>query len=401
MPDRPYPSRVKKLSIKNYRSLAHISLDTHEINVFFGPNGAGKSSLLDTIWFLRDCAIRGTDVAGSSRSHGIGLLWDGAQPNETISISLSTDDARYEVNFGFSAGRIEAYAGERLFSIPNNKTLIDRAPGSDKSSFFSIDLNQHTQIELREPEKLCLARYIDFEPLADEAAAIDRLMRFVHFYHSRSFNLYRIRTQGSEMDYRTWLGDRAEDLWAVLRNLHDRRYRDKRYETIIGFMREAFPGFKDLAIEQTGIASVYGSFIDGLRKEPVRASGVSDGHLQLLILLTALFAEGEDRYSLLLLDEPELSLHPWAIAVFAKAVKLAAEQWRKHIFIATHSPVLLSQFQTHHILAAEVRGDRTELRRISDLDGINELLEDYALGSLYMAEAIAPQSFAGISGSAP
>ena len=46
----------------------------------------------------------------------------------------------------------------------------------------------------------------------------------------------------------------------------------------------------------------------------------------MLINLTALFSEGQNRYLLILFDEPEISLHPWALAVFAKAVKLTKEK---------------------------------------------------------------------------
>ncbi|MBC7919282.1 MAG: MFS transporter, partial [Rhodoferax sp.] len=110
---------------------------------------------------------------------------------------------------------------------------------------------------------------------------------------SRAFDLFRLRRTGSEMGFQTRLGFRAGELWSVLRNLHDRRFRDLRYETILRFMRKAFPNFRELAIEQTGPTSVYASFIESNRAGPVWASGVSDGHLQLLILLTALFSEEE------------------------------------------------------------------------------------------------------------
>src|SRR5205814_3798150 len=136
--------------------------------------------------------------------------------------------------------------------------------------------------------------------------------------------------------------DRWQNLWSALRNLHDRRAVDSRYETILQFMREAFPGaFKELVFEQLGPDRVYANFIEQGRRHPIRASGVSDGHLQLLGLLTGLFGDAQQRFSVLLFDEPETSLHPHAIAVFAKAVKAAAEDWNRQIFIATHSPVLM------------------------------------------------------------
>lgn len=218
-------------------------------------------------------------------------------------------------------------------------------------------------------------------------------MRVVRNYNSRSASLFNIKRFGSESDSGERLQERCENLWSVLRNLHDKRVIDERYDTIISFMQESFPAFDNLFFEQTGRYTVYGNFLEKGRRKPIRSSGVSDGHLQMLINLTALFSEGQNRYSLILFDEPEISLHPWALAVFAKAVKLATEKWNKQVFIATHSPVLISQFEPENILTAELDKERkTVLKRISEIEGIQDLLEDYATGSLYMAEMIAPQS---------
>ena len=78
------PHRLKRLVVRNFRSLAHIDLETDSVNVLFGPNGAGKSSFLDSIWFVRDCAVRGVDQASGARSHGIGTLWAGADEGKDL-----------------------------------------------------------------------------------------------------------------------------------------------------------------------------------------------------------------------------------------------------------------------------------------------------------------------------
>jgi predicted ATPase len=122
---------------------------------------------------------------------------------------------------------------------------------------------------------------------------------------------------------------------------------------------------------------------------------VSDGHIQLLIHLTALFGEG-DRNSILIFDEPETSLHPFAVSVFAEAVKLAAEKWGKQVMIATHSPVLISQFELSDIIASELSDNNgTRMRRVSEIPGLADLLDEYAAGSLYMSEMLARQSREG------
>ena len=143
---------------------------------------------------------------------------------------------------------------------------------------------------------------------------------------------------------------------------------------------------------------MYASFLEKERRQGILASGVSDGFVQLLLLLIALFSEGKDRASILLFDEPETSLHPWAIAVFAEAVRTAAESWNRQVFLATHSPVLISQFEPQDILVAGIEGDRVRFDRLSEMEAIRDLLDEYPPGALYMAEAVAPQGPAASAG---
>jgi len=386
-------NQLTRLVVQNFRSLAHVDIETGALNVLFGPNGAGKSTFLDTIWFLRDCAIRGVDAASSERSHGIGALWDGADEGSNISIRLESDLFEYEVSFGYSSGRIEPFVGERLSPKAVGVSLIDRKIGSDKANFYHYKMREPVSVTLREPEKLTLSRYLAFQETSQEASELDRLLRFVHFYHSRTADLYGLKKFGSDSSHHTWLWERCRNLWSVLRNLNDRRSLDDRFDTIMEFMRKSFPTFKDILIEQTGPTTVYGNFIEHGLRRPIQASGVSDGHLQMLIHLTALFSEGQDRESLILFDEPEISLHPHALAVFAEAVRFATASWNKQVFIATHSPVVISQFDPEDILAAEVaESGQTIMRRVSEIEEIGDLLDQYATGSLYMAEMIAAQS---------
>ena len=252
-------------------------------------------------------------------------------------------------------------------------------------------MDQSATFTLREPEKLSLSRYLDYDAKNNEATGLDRLLHFVRFYHSRSFFLYRLKRQGSEgsAEFRLW--DRGDNAWSVLRNLHDKRSVDDRFDTIVQFMREGFPSFDELVLEQTGANSVYASILEKGRRKEIRASGISDGHLQMLLLLTALFSEG-DRDAVILFDEPEISLHPWALAVLAKAIKLAAEQWNKQVFVATHSPVLVSQFDADNVLAMEIDEGRSRPKRLSQMGEVRDLLEEYGAGALYMSEMVASQS---------
>ena len=376
--------------MQNYRALADVELSVRPINVVFGPNGAGKSTLLDSLYFFRDCAIRGVETASSNRDHGIGILWDGAVENQRITVELDDGNVSYRLSFVLAVGRIDPFPGEQLFSATRSTSLIDRRPGSDEANLFHTKIGRAALTRLREPEKLSLGLFLDLDRGGEEAGHLNRLLHFVRSYHARSFSFWKLKRAGSQSSPQTRLQDRADNAWSVLRNLKDKRNLDERYNTIMRYMAEAFPAFEDIVLEQTGPLSVYASFIEKGRNSAISASGVSDGYLQLLLLLTALFSEGPGE-SVILFDEPETSLHPWAIVVFARAVTLATEHWHKQVFLATHSPVLISQFEPPDILVARVENGRARFDRLSEIDEIQDLLDDYAAGSLYMSEAIAAQ----------
>lgn len=385
---------LQRLVVHNYRALRRVDYEARNINVLFGPNGVGKTTFLDALWFLRDCAIRGTEEAASTRHHGIGALTDSVDPSdEQILIGLETETAIYQVSFGFSAGRIEPFVGERLTSRLRDLVLIQRQIGSAKATFFHDGLRQQTPVNLLDPDKLAYSNYLLFTEPKEEALELDALLRSTHRYDSRAVNFHALRRFGSDTSVHTYPLDRWQNLWSALRNLDGLRGRDDRFDRIMGFMRRAFPdSFKGLTFEQLGADRVGCSFDEKGRQGPIQASGVSDGHLQLLGLLTSLLGDRVDRSSLLLFDEPEASLHPHAIAVFAEAVRDVTESRHRQVFIATHSPVLISQFTVDDVVVVE-RGDdaSSTFRRVSEIGELRDLLEQYALGSLYMAEQVGEQ----------
>ena len=389
-------SKLVRLQVKNYRSLADLSFEVGSINVFFGPNGSGKSSILDVFRFLKDCAVRSVDYAASRRDRGVGLLWDRAEEGEHTSISLETLQANYDLSLGYSSGRIDPFVGENLYTINTNQlNLISRTVSSTQAKIWNFKENNYEEIDLFDPEKLALIIHISIEGLDDISYEIYKCLRLLRFYSAREIDLNKLKKRGSESSSTFELNENCENLWSVLRNLHDRHAIDPRYSTIIQFMKETFPSFENLYFEQTSPSSVYAHLIDKKLNKPIPISGISDGHLQMLINLTALFSEqlDDDSSSIILLDEPDISLHPWALNVLAKAVKLATKEWNHQVFIATHSPVLISQFNNQNIISTSRDNEgRTILKRVSEMEDIQDLLEQYATGSLYMSEAIAPQS---------
>ena len=387
-------NQLTHLRIQNFRSLADVSIDVRPINVLFGPNGSGKSTLLEALQLVGDCVSRDVEEAARTRYNGFSMLRQGIDEWQGIVITLETVFARYGLRLGFSMGQIQPYAGEILYSKGEKAPLISRKTGSHEADFYYREGNPPVRTRLTFPEKLALMQYIQgAELLPGETFDLRNLFDLVHFYHSHYIDLSQLKHRGSESGTEISLREDGGNLWSVLRNIHDISAINPRYATIISFMRKSFPNFKDLVFVPTGPNAVYANFVEKGCQGPIPVLGVSEGQLQMLIHLTALFAEKTDRDSLIVFDEPETSLHPYAISVFAEAVKLATKEWNRQVFIATHSPVLISQFDPEDLLVTELdESGQTVLTRVSEIEGVKDLLEDYATGSLYMAEAIAPQS---------
>ncbi|MGB0384365.1 MAG: AAA family ATPase [Ardenticatenaceae bacterium] len=263
---------------------------------------------------------------------------------------------------------------EALSLKTNGTQLIDRKISSDTFEFHDSNHGKSQSIRLRESARLALSTYQVLD-LSQEAAQLESLLRVVHFY--RKADLGKLKTLGSPSSHQTLLEHRGRNLWSVLRNLHDRRDFDERYNIIMKFMKKSFPRFDGLFIEQTGPQSVYGHAFQKALRQPIPAFGMSDGQLQMLIHLTALFCEGRDHQSLILFDEPETSLHPYALAVFAEAVELATTEWNKQVLIASHSPVLISQFEPENVFAVELgAAGQTIITRVSEMSDIQDLLDE-------------------------
>ena len=92
-------NQLTHLHVKNFRSLADVSVETRPINVLFGPNGSGKSTLLEAIRLVKDCAIRDVEEAIRTRNNGFGML---NNEFEDISITLETASVKYELLLEFS-----------------------------------------------------------------------------------------------------------------------------------------------------------------------------------------------------------------------------------------------------------------------------------------------------------
>jgi len=154
------------------------------------------------------------------------------------------------------------------------------------------------------------------------------------------------------------------------------------YRLIRGAVQRVAPFFDDFILRP-----------DPLNEETIRlawrhknseqyfgASALSDGSMRFIVLATLLLQPDRFRPSVILVDEPELGLHPYAMALLASLIKQASQT--SQVIVSTQSSVLLDHFEPEDVLVAERAGGGTRLTRLES-PRLKAWLEDYSLGQLW------------------
>ena len=159
------------------------------------------------------------------------------------------------------------------------------------------------------------------------------------------------------------------------------RHRDD-YDTVVQVIQQAAPFFEDFDLrpEKLNPHKIRLQWRHAGSDAYFDASSLSDGTLRFMALAT-LFLQPEDyRPAVILVDEPELGLHPYAIALLASLMKRAAAETQ--VVVSTQSSLLLDYCEPEDVIVAERVDGATKLERL-DSPKLKTWLEDYSLGQLW------------------
>jgi len=111
---------------------------------------------------------------------------------------------------------------------------------------------------------------------------------------------------------------------------------------------------------------------------PLWSSQLSDGSLRFICLVTALLQPTPP--STIIIDEPELGLHPYAITLLGALLRSASK--RMQVVVSTQSVPLLNEFSLPDLIIVERENDETVFQRLNEQD-FSTWLEDYSIGELW------------------
>ena len=357
-------AELANITIKGFRSIASITkLALGPINVLIGPNGSGKSNFVGAFSFLR--AIReGRLQEYVQRAGGADrLLRFGAKITPSMEL---------EVEFNNPDGTINGY------KIQISPTDLDQlAPTRESLYYWDPESLGHLHDVVLPPQgleaKICTSR----SKTAPYVRAHLDSWRLYHFHDTSSTSAMK-RT--ADINDNRFLRTDASNLSAFLYYLRQRR--NNAYTFIRDTVHQVAPFFNDFQLEPTRLneSKIRLEWLHEGTDDYFDVSSFSDGTLRFIALATLLLQPPELRPSVILIDEPELGMHPYAITLLASLIKQASTT--SQVIVSTQSSLLLDHFEPEDVLVADRVNGATELRRL-DSEELGDWLEDYSIGQLW------------------
>ncbi|HET7506387.1 MAG TPA: AAA family ATPase [Kofleriaceae bacterium] len=355
-------SRLDHIEIEGYRSIRQVRLDLGALNILIGANGAGKSNLVAALGMLSDIIDRRLQLHVGRRGGANTLLHFGQKRTRQLRLCVRSGDEEYEAVLEPAAGDTLIFASEKTtYHGPST-----RVPHKD-------DLGAgHRETELDEVNAFIT---VTFGCLA----AIQGLRVFQ--FHDTSASS-AIKQKHAVDDNRALRAD-GSNLAAVLHGLRQRE-RD-RYRAIVDTIRSIAPFFDDFVLEPDAADAKVIQLEWRHATDPsyFNAHSLSDGTLRFMCLATLLHQPA--RPSMIVIDEPELGLHPAAIVQLAAMLRVAAID--SQIIVATQSVTLLDQFASEDVIVVERAGEESVFRRLAP-DQVRGWIDDYSLGDLWLKNVL-------------
>ena len=360
--------KLTKIDLKGFKSIRNLEdFELRDLNVFIGPNGAGKSNFISFFRLLNWM----TPAPGNLQHHvaDVGganvILHDGADvtPQLECTLTFQTDQGlnKYRMRLVHAAGDTLIFADEDYLYVPEG--------GTPPFQWQKLGAGQRESGLISAAEAgNATARFI-----------LTLLKKCVVYQFHNTSKTARMRQKWAIGDSR-FLKEDAGNIAPVLHRLREEHL--KHYQRIVQSVRLVAPFFGDFVLEPEGAGrdSIFLRWRERGTDYEFSVAQASDGTLRCLALITLLLQPVDDLPSVLILDEPELGLHPYATNLVAGLIKAVSQH--RQVLIATQSETLLNCFEPQDIVIVERKGRESDFQRL-DPEKLSEWLENYSLAELW------------------
>lgn len=372
---------ISKIELFNWKNFHRCEVGVQERCFVVGANAAGKSNFIDALRFLRDVAKQGGGLQTAVRVRGgitkIRCLAAREQSDVKLAIELSEVDSRelcwrYELNFKHTGGGIREnqvkIVSEKVFSGREQRYVLDRSAetlGEDEETL------KYTYLEQPNANK-------DFRVIQQFLQNVEYLNVVPQMVRESASSSY----SGDKEDY---YGRNFLKRLALLNDNTRRSY----FRKINEFLKLAVPQLEELSFvkDEIGVPHLEARYVHWrTRGSKQQEMQFSDGTLRLIGFLFALI----DSNGVLLLEEPEINLHPGIVAQFPEFIAKIqrVKKGGRQVFITTHSYDILSNegIAPEEVLLLTNSPEGTEVEVLSDVEKAKNILA----AGFSMADVVMP-----------
>lgn len=351
------------LTVSGFKSIQSVrKLEMRRINVVVGANGSGKSNLIKVFSFLEALRAGRLEEYVDRAGGGDRILHFGAKTTGelTIEVSFRNEVNRYEITL-----------------VPNE---LDRLVPSNEKTYF-WDKHRYPQRPYEQPlssagTEAAISKDVDAGILSWVQSRLDRWQLY-HFHDTGRHSPFKKTCALHDNEFLRPDGSNLPAFLYFLKTKHQ-----ESYSLVRRTIRLVAPFFDDFVLRPMRISD------ERIRLEWKHVgsesyfdvSSLSDGTLRFMAMTTLLSQPAKLLPSVILLDEPELGLHPYATTIFCSMVKTASVN--AQVVLATQSPLVLDHFEPRDVLVAERSNGASSFTRL-DANHLDVWLEDYSLGQLW------------------
>jgi predicted ATPase len=358
---------LERITVTGYKSIRELrDFELGDINVLIGANGAGKSNFISLFKLLEYLAAERLQLFVGKNGRADYLLHFGRKITNEIAIGLefggSVKDAekgsRYDIKL------VPAIDGSLIFSAEEVTYLRTNGTWFKTSSSSGGQIETGLSHGLPQP---------DLWPQKVLATLKD--LRAYHFQDTSPEA--KVKQSVSIYDNDSLQHD-ASNLAPFLFLLQT-RYQTY-YKRIVSTVRLAAPFFDDFVLRPDNLKpeTIRLQWHHRESKDTFDVSQLSDGTLRFLCLTTLLLQPNPP--ALIIIDEPELGLHPYAMGLLVEMLRSVAT--KSQVIISTQSVSMVSQFFPEEVIVVERENDASVFRRLNSKE-LEVWLEDYSLGEIW------------------
>jgi predicted ATPase len=326
---------LRCLSIKGYKSIKSLELNMSAINIMIGANGAGKSNFISLFTFLNQLSQGRLRTYVEQQGFANTFFHFGAKHTPKINLKLEVGNNSYHVVFVHGANDDSLIFAEEYCTLTDSSM---RLPVKGK-------LGESGLLSVAEAVREDTRKY-----LAD--------CRVYHFHDTSASAGFK---QANELSASDYLYKDAKNLASFLYRLRTDYLTT--YQDIVSTIQTVAPFFHDFYLEPRGRQEqILLKWLHRDHDETLSANQLSDGTARFICLATLFLQPQELRPNTIILDEPELGLHPASLEVLADMIKSTAKE--NQVICATQSVSFANLFAPEEFIVVDQEQGVSTFRRL-------------------------------------